>query len=211
MAFKTFAPGVLTSSDVNTFLMRQSVITCTAATRPASPNEGMLIYETDTDLFKVYSGTAWVDMGEFVSGAWISFTPTIRSFGAGTDWVLGNATFYGYYQKLGNVIAGHAGITWGSTTTFGTKSVSIDPPLLPENRGGTGSQIIGNSICYDISLANSYMGALIQSDGVPGRMRPSAIDIVTGTYGANTEITSTVPFTWATGDELLITFAYEAA
>jgi hypothetical protein len=68
MAFKTFAPGVLTSSDVNTFLMRQSVITCTAATRPASPNEGMLIYETDTDLFKVYSGTAWGDMGQFVSG-----------------------------------------------------------------------------------------------------------------------------------------------
>jgi hypothetical protein len=29
MAFKTFAPGVLTSSDVNTFLMRQAVITCT--------------------------------------------------------------------------------------------------------------------------------------------------------------------------------------
>jgi hypothetical protein len=26
MAFKTFAPGVLTSSDVNTFLMRQAVM-----------------------------------------------------------------------------------------------------------------------------------------------------------------------------------------
>ena len=62
MAFKTFSPGVLTSSDVNTFLMRQSVITCTAATRPASPNEGMLIYETDTDAFAWYNGTSWFDL-----------------------------------------------------------------------------------------------------------------------------------------------------
>ena len=62
MAFKTFAPGVLTSSDVNTFLMKQAVITCTAATRPASPNEGMLIYETDTDTFGWYNGTSWFDL-----------------------------------------------------------------------------------------------------------------------------------------------------
>jgi hypothetical protein len=59
MAFKTFAPGVLTSSDVNTFLMRQAVIVCTSSTRPASPNEGMTIYETDTDRHAFYTGTAW--------------------------------------------------------------------------------------------------------------------------------------------------------
>jgi hypothetical protein len=62
MAFKTFTAGVLTSSDVNTFLMKQAVITCTAATRPASPNEGMLIYETDTNVFSSYNGSAWVDV-----------------------------------------------------------------------------------------------------------------------------------------------------
>lgn len=32
---------------------------CTSTTRPASPYEGQVIYETDTDLLRVYNGTAW--------------------------------------------------------------------------------------------------------------------------------------------------------
>jgi hypothetical protein len=40
----------------------QSVIrpgVCTSATRPASPYDGQMIYETDTDKVLVYNGTAW--------------------------------------------------------------------------------------------------------------------------------------------------------
>jgi len=32
---------------------------CTSSTRPASPYEGQMIYETDTDRTLVYNGTAW--------------------------------------------------------------------------------------------------------------------------------------------------------
>lgn len=32
---------------------------CTSSTRPASPYEGQLIYETDTDKVLVYNGTVW--------------------------------------------------------------------------------------------------------------------------------------------------------
>ena len=32
---------------------------CTSTTRPASPYEGQVIYETDTDKVLVYNGTAW--------------------------------------------------------------------------------------------------------------------------------------------------------
>lgn len=32
---------------------------CTSSTRPASPFEGQMIYETDTDKVLVYNGTAW--------------------------------------------------------------------------------------------------------------------------------------------------------
>ena len=63
MAFKTFtAGGVLTASDVNTYLAKQAVIVCTSSTRPAGPPEGMTIYETDTDRLLVYtsSATGWV-------------------------------------------------------------------------------------------------------------------------------------------------------
>lgn len=61
MAFKTFTAGsVLTASDVMTYLMKQVVIVCTSGTRPGSPNEGMTIYETDTERYAVHNGTDWV-------------------------------------------------------------------------------------------------------------------------------------------------------
>jgi hypothetical protein len=36
---------------------------CTSATRPGTPNNGDLIYETDTKRVMVYDGTAWVPIG----------------------------------------------------------------------------------------------------------------------------------------------------
>jgi len=61
VAFKTFVDAVaLPASDLNTYLMKQAVIVCTSGTRPASPPEGMTIFETDTDLVRIYNGAAWV-------------------------------------------------------------------------------------------------------------------------------------------------------
>jgi hypothetical protein len=60
MAFKTFVAGdILTAGQVNDYLMKQAVIVCTSGTRPSSPPEGMVIYETDTNWIMVYDGTAW--------------------------------------------------------------------------------------------------------------------------------------------------------
>lgn len=62
MPFKTFVAGsVLTASDVNTYLAKQSVIVCTSTTRPSSPPEGMAVYETDTDKLLIYTTatTGW--------------------------------------------------------------------------------------------------------------------------------------------------------
>jgi hypothetical protein len=66
--FKTFSPGdVLTASDVNNFLMEQSVMSFadaaarTSAIGTANFEEGMVAYLQDTDKIQVYNGTAWVD------------------------------------------------------------------------------------------------------------------------------------------------------
>ena len=32
---------------------------CTSSTRPASPYEGQMVYETDTDILAIWNGTAW--------------------------------------------------------------------------------------------------------------------------------------------------------
>lgn len=63
MPYKVFATEeVLASADVNAFLMRQVIVTCTSGTRPASPSEGMTIYETDTDKYMGHDGSAWREL-----------------------------------------------------------------------------------------------------------------------------------------------------
>jgi hypothetical protein len=51
----------------------------TSSTRPASPADGLVISETDTDSLKVYNGTAWVGIGGLVS-----VVPTSVAVGSGT-------------------------------------------------------------------------------------------------------------------------------
>lgn len=65
---KVFVAGeVLTASDVNGYLMDQSVMRfATASARSAdiaSPTEGMVSYLDDTNSVEVYSGSAWSGIG----------------------------------------------------------------------------------------------------------------------------------------------------
>ncbi|MGW5259701.1 hypothetical protein ACWEQG_01920 [Microbispora sp. NPDC004025] len=58
MPYRTFGTEVFTSSDMNTYLMRQALIVCTSGTRP-SPVPGMHIWQTDTLTEHVWDGSAW--------------------------------------------------------------------------------------------------------------------------------------------------------
>lgn len=42
---------------------------CTSTTRPTAPYEGQMIYETDTDLMLVWSGSAWVEINSALTKA----------------------------------------------------------------------------------------------------------------------------------------------
>lgn len=68
MAYKVFANGfALNASELNTYLMNQSVIVfADAAARTAAftPTEGMVTYLQDTNALEVYNGTAWVAVGQ---------------------------------------------------------------------------------------------------------------------------------------------------
>jgi hypothetical protein len=73
MAFKVFSNGsTLPASDLNDYLMRQSVMVFSNSTARASaiisPNEGMLTWLEDVNKYQYYSGSAWVDLGDQPAG-----------------------------------------------------------------------------------------------------------------------------------------------
>ena len=65
MPKKTFSVGeLLTSTDVNTYLMNQTVMTFASSTARTtaipSPTEGMTTYLQDTDELQFYNGSSWL-------------------------------------------------------------------------------------------------------------------------------------------------------
>lgn len=76
MPFKDFTIEEARSSDINTYLMNQMVITCTSSTRPGSPVTGMRIWETNTSAEWVWDGTAWRVIGGFPQ---IAYKPVIET------------------------------------------------------------------------------------------------------------------------------------
>ncbi|WBB73226.1 hypothetical protein O7602_26660 [Micromonospora sp. WMMD1128] len=63
MAYQLLANGDVPSATYFNSLMQQGNIVCTSGSRPSSPVEGMTIVETDTELIRVWSGSAWVVIG----------------------------------------------------------------------------------------------------------------------------------------------------
>lgn len=125
MAFKTFVDGaVLTAADVNTYLMKQAVIVCTSGTRPASPVDGMVIYETDTDQMLVYQASKYVPAGPQLADALniSAASPFLTGLGAGSI-----TTELSTKMRLtaANVYSGHAYRIYGM--------------FLVAQSGGTGS------------------------------------------------------------------------
>jgi hypothetical protein len=66
MPYKNFTPNVLPASDVNNYLMNQSVIVFdSVAQRDATlttPIEGMVTYLKDTNTLWFYNGTSWIQI-----------------------------------------------------------------------------------------------------------------------------------------------------
>lgn len=123
-----------------------------------------------------------------------TFTPTWTGTGAAR----GNGTLTGWWVKTGRLTTVYAKLTLGSTTTMGTVSQQI--ASLPWTNTSTGK--IGAQVRFTRG-STDWMG-----QGVIYASGSSVFVAVPGTNGAWTQITSTVPFTWATGDTLEVLVTY---
>lgn len=145
MPFKTWVTNeVLTSTDVNTYLGNQTIAQVTSVTRPASPVEGQMIYETDTDRFVAYDGAAWQEVLQV--GAWTTFTPTITQVSARTT----STNSYAYARVGGKCVEFSGAITITQAGTAGNK-ITIGLPVTAAARYVNGTPI-GTGIYNDGSV-----------------------------------------------------------
>lgn len=201
MAYKTFVAGTEgLASDINTYLMNQSVMVFTNSTARSaaipSPTEGMVTYLTASDHFSIYNGTEWV----IYDIAWNAWTPTITNLTQGTG-----AVTQAYYARIGKTIVAQVYVTLGtSPTVSGGFQVSLPVDHASSNR----SLAVGNVLMRDSVAARNYSGIVYLQGSAPGRAQFQALN-ASATYLYQVSQTATVPHTWTSGDYFSFTIMYQ--
>jgi hypothetical protein len=130
-----------------------------------------------------------------LTDAWTSFTPVWTS--TGTAPAIVNGTLDGAYLRAGKFVVYTGRFLAGSSTTFGTGVYSMSVPVTSDS----GTRHIGTAIALDNSTPANNNDVGVRPDGT------TAIRF----YGVGGQISNTVPFTWASSDQLLWSIVYAAA
>jgi hypothetical protein len=166
---------------------------CTSTTRPATPYEGQMIYETDTDKMLVWTGSAWLyttPPQTTEPGAWTTFTPTFK-FGTTAA---ATSSIYGFYTIIGKLLILQAGFVSSGSQGSGSWTFTFPSPL--EINEGRTYQRVGVVYVYDASPAVQYSGIpyVSANDGT--------IVAAFSQSNSGTALSNTSPMTWAVNDEL---------
>ena len=130
-----------------------------------------------------------------------TYTPTWTS--SGTQPTLGNGTLSGRYMKINKLAWVQILFIFGSTSSAGTGTYEFSLPSgLTARTGLYGFMSQGVARIYDSSTGQITIGHAGFINGNTDRVAAYA---GTGTVGA------TSPFSFATFDEIVMTFTYEAA
>jgi hypothetical protein len=194
VAYKVFSNGsVLNASEINDNLMNQSVaVFSNAAARTAaisSPVEGQMTYLEDVDRYDSYSGSAWLPV--ISPGAWTLYTPTF------TGLTLGNGTLVAKYTIVGKTMFFSVSFTLGSTSAVGTAPEFSFPSGITSSTLNNGPVGIGTTN----SIAGTRYPFWVYISG--GLFAPRVLNAA-GTYLTHAAISSTVPFTWTTGNAFIL-------
>ena len=105
------------------------------------------------------------------------------------------------YAKIGKTIYGIYGITFGPNTTMGT-----DPKISMPEPAQSGCLTVGQLRVANANNSQAFRGTVnIDNDSFCPRLFG-----VSGNFITETQITATVPFTWAPDFRLGFYFLYEA-
>ena len=127
-----------------------------------------------------------------IGDARTAYTPAL------TGWTLGNGTLTGFHATVGKLIIGRLTYVVGSTDTIaGTPVFSLPVASL----AGASGPPLGTGGLYDTSAAARAYRFLFL-------VGASTFQFTTE---ADTRLSPTAPWTWATGDTMWAEFCYEAA
>lgn len=139
----------------------------------------------------------------FNSGPWSSYTPSLSNL------TIGNGVITGLYARVGKSVFVNLLITLGSTSSVGSTVTFTLPVTGSANYIYSGANGTTFATAYYLQPSTQSFTGLIRMN-----TNTTAQFIVSGVSGSfinTTGITSGVPFTWATGNQFMATFYYEAA
>lgn len=202
MAYKVFTNGSpLPASDLNTYLMNQSVMVFANSTARSaaltSPTEGMTTYLEDTNKVEVWTGAAWTDIND--NSAMIPKS-TVTATG---DLIIGNGN--ASVTRLGIGTNGQVLSSNGTTATWTTPAGGGGMELISTTTF-SGSSLTLSSIPQtykDLMLVTTNIRLNVSDSGAyyTVRFRPNDSNNISRTaIGSFTEVTSDPDFTTTTNN-----------
>jgi hypothetical protein len=161
-------------------------------------------YVTDADL----AADGYVTQTTLDAAGWTTYTPT---WGASTtNPSLGNGTIQGRYKRHGKLVFVQVWLAFGSSSSLGSGLYSFSLPITavdgwnptsgnPFGRGG------GTAMFNDSSVSNIAGGFAFLWDVGSG----SADWRIRMISDAGATVSNSVPFAWATGDDIQVNLWYE--
>lgn len=156
--------------------------------------DGTNIYPLGPALSPTDTSTGWT--------AWTSWTPTL------TNITIGNGTLVCKYTQIGKLITCRFSLVFGSTTSISGAAVFSLPVTRAAYGGTNGITPLGLARMFDTSAGATWEGNVLNLSTTT--VQVNAWDASAAAV-KQLNTSSTVPFTWATGDEIGAQFSYEAA
>lgn len=132
--------------------------------------------------------------------AWTAWVPTW------TNLTIAGSTVTAKYIKIGKLIVCRLSVVLGANLPTGAVTFSL-PVTAAAYPGLSDRMPLGTAHCYDSSPVGYYSAYITLSSTTVVLIAPIA---TAAAFATATGLSGTVPFTWATGDEIHATFSYES-
>lgn len=132
-------------------------------------------------------------------GAWVSYTPTL----GGTGWALGDGVVTASFCQIGKIVHYRINLAIGSTTVIGSDNITFTLPVTSNATNRPSFMVVGHAI-------DASANALYELAGLANTTTTVRFATL-GASGQHTQMNTTTPFTWASGDAIRAAGVYEIA